>query len=160
MIKSMNDEKLFNQSFLPVAVLLEGEFQSIFENRIPSVIANDPSIGFKTKGINNQMIVVADGDIIRNQVQYSSNKAYPLGVDKYTGQEYGNLDFVLNCIDYLCDDTGMMSVRSRELKIRLLDKAKLQKDKFTWQLFNVLLPILLVFFGGAGLHFYRRRKYS
>ena len=160
MIKSMDDEKLFNQSFLPIAVLLDGEFSSIFENRIPSAIANDPSIGFKAKGIRNQMIVVSDGDIIRNQVQYSSGKAYPLGVDKYTGQEYGNMDFVLNCIDYLCDDTGMMSVRSRELKIRLLDKAKLQNDKFKWQLINVLLPILIVLLTGIVLLFLRKRKYS
>ena len=91
------DEKQFNNPFQNVAVLLEGEFESVFKNRIPPEIANDSAIGFKPNGKKSAMIVIADGDIIRNDVQYSTRKPYPLGFDKYTNRTYGNRNFILNC---------------------------------------------------------------
>ncbi|MBL4658123.1 MAG: gliding motility-associated ABC transporter substrate-binding protein GldG, partial [Flavobacteriales bacterium] len=120
-ITALPDESAFTRSFLPTAVLLSGTFSSVFKNRIPTSISEDKSIDFKDKSEQTEMIVISDGDIIRNQVA-SNGKSYPLGFDMYTGQQFGNKDFIMNCVDYLCDETNLISVRSRELKIRMLDK--------------------------------------
>jgi ABC-2 type transport system permease protein len=106
------------------------------------------------------MIIISDGDIIRNQVQYQTGRSYPLGFDKYTGQQFGNSNFVMNCIDYLCDESNLISVRSRELKIRLLDKTKIQKDKAKWQAANMVIPILIILCFGLVRGIIRKRKYT
>jgi ABC-2 type transport system permease protein len=160
LIKQPPDEELFKNPGTPLAVLLEGEFSSVFTNRIPANIANDSTIGFKTQGINNKMIVVADGDMIRNHIQHSSGEIYPLGYDKYTGQEFGNRDFILNCVDYICDDSDLITVRSRELKLRLLNKQKVQDERLKWQLVNTGLPIVLVGLMGLLIGFFRKNKYK
>jgi ABC-2 type transport system permease protein len=160
LIKQPPDEELFTNPGTPLAVLLEGAFSSVFTNRIPTNIANDSTIGFKTQGIDNKMIVVADGDMIRNHVQHSSGDIYPLGYDKYTGQEFGNRDFILNCVDYICDDSDLITVRSRELKLRLLNKQKVQDERLKWQLVNTGLPIVLVGLMGLLIGFLRKNKYK
>ena len=160
LIKQPPDEELFKNPGTPLAVLLEGEFSSVFTNRIPANIANDSTIGFKTQGIDNKMIVVADGDMIRNHIQHSSGEIYPLGYDKYTGQEFGNRDFILNCVDYICDDSDLITVRSRELKLRLLNKRKVQDERLKWQLVNTGLPIVLVGLMGLLIGFFRKNKYK
>ncbi len=146
----------FNSSNKTVAMLLEGEFTSNFKNRIPPQIANDSIIAFKDKSEMNAMIVVSDGDVIKNGIRKTTNGIVPLGMDKYTGQVYGNKNFVLNSIDYLCDDSGLMTVRSKELKLRLLDKTKVDKELLFWQIINTAGPIALVALFGF-LKFYRRR---
>jgi ABC-2 type transport system permease protein len=93
------------------------------------------------------MIVVADGDVIQNRTR--KGMVIPLGEDRYTGQIFGNRNFIMNCIDYLCDDSGLMEVRSKELRLRLLDRARLQEERLKWQLINTLLPILSIFIFGA-----------
>ncbi len=140
------DERLYNQSNLPVAVLLEGNFSSVFTNRIPPEIAEDPEIDFQTESKMNKMIVISDGDIIKNQVQFKEGNYYPLplGYDRYTGETFGNKDFILNAVNYLTDDSGLLSVRSREIKIRPLDKNKIKKEKSYWQLLNTVLPVLII----------------
>jgi ABC-2 type transport system permease protein len=160
MVNLKPDENQFRDSYRPVAVLLEGEFESLFKNRIPPQIANDSAIGFKEKGIKTKMIVISDGDIIRNEVQYSSGKTYPLGYDIYTQQTYGNKNFILNCVNYLCDDSGLISVRARELTLRLLDKKKVKNERLKWQIFNTGLPLLLLFLFGVIHNFIRKRKYT
>ena len=105
------------------------------------------------------MIVVSDGDIIRNEV-YNNGDILPLGKERLTGQEYGNVDFFLNAMNYLTDNIDMLSVRSRELKMRLLDKTILEKHKLKWQLINTALPILLVISFGFLQVYFRKRKYS
>jgi ABC-2 type transport system permease protein len=154
------DEEQFKNSFQPIAVLLEGEFESAFKNRITSKeILNDSAIAFKDHGVNTKMIVISDGDIIRNDIQ-TSGKPFPLGYYKYTNQTFGNKNLILNCINYLCDDSGLISVRSRELTLRLLDKKKIKLDRLKWQLINTVIPLLLVFIYGI-VHFLRRkRKYT
>jgi len=159
-INKLPDEDQFNKPFQSIAVLLEGEFQSVFQNRIPPAIKDSKDIGYKEKSKPNGMIIIADGDIIRNQVQQSSGKVYPLGYDRYTGQEFGNKDFILNAIDYLCDDSGLISVRSRELKLRLLDKTRISKERVNWQVLNTCVPILLVIVFGVVLGVLRKRKYA
>ncbi|MBL7887949.1 MAG: gliding motility-associated ABC transporter substrate-binding protein GldG [Bacteroidia bacterium] len=154
------DEKQFNNPYQNVAVLLEGEFQSVFKNRIPPEIANDSAIGFKADGVKTAMIVISDGDIIRNDVQYQTRKPYPLGFDKYTQRTYGNRNFILNCINYLCDDSGLISVRARELTLRLLDKKKVKNEGTKWKVINTAVPLLLVIVYGLIYYYIRKRKYS
>lgn len=154
------DEKQFNNPFQNVAVLLEGEFESVFKNRIPPEIANDSAIGFKPNGKKSAMIVIADGDIIRNDVQYSTRKPYPLGFDKYTNRTYGNRNFILNCVNYLCDDSGLLSVRARELTLRLLDKKKVKNEGTKWKVINTAVPLIVVLVFGLIYYYVRKRKYS
>ncbi len=155
------DEEQFKDSYMPVAVLLEGEFESVFRNRIKSKeILNDSAIAFKDHGVKTQMIVISDGDVIRNDVQYSNRKPYALGYDKYTNRTYGNKNFIMNCINYLCDDSGLISVRSRELTLRLLDKKKVNEEKTKWKIINTILPLLIVLAFGLVHNYRRKRKYS
>jgi ABC-2 type transport system permease protein len=164
MLRRDPDERMYNKSFLPVAVLLEGKFESVFKNRIPPEIYEDKSIGFKEVcAVNNKMIVISDGDIIRNQIQMENGNLspLPLGYDRYTRQQFGNKDFILNCIDYLCDESGLISVRSRELKLRMLDiKIKKSEVRIKAQLMNVIAPLLLIIIFGIFRQIYRKRKYS
>jgi ABC-2 type transport system permease protein len=106
------------------------------------------------------MIVIADGDVIRNDVQYSTRKPYPLGFDKYTNRTYGNRNFILNCVNYLCDDSGLLSVRARELTLRLLDKKKVKNEGTKWKVINTAVPLLLVLVFGLIYYYVRKRKYS
>jgi ABC-2 type transport system permease protein len=108
------------------------------------------------------MIVVADGDIIKNQLQPGTAGAtpLPLGYDKYTGQQFGNKDFVLNAMNYLCDDSGLLSVRSREVKLRLLDDNRVKAERTQWQIINSLVPILIVLVFAMIQGYLRKRKYT
>jgi gliding-associated putative ABC transporter substrate-binding component GldG len=160
--ESAPDEKKFNKPGLPVAVLLEGTFPSVFINRMVSNLTNDKNLKIRTESRKTKMIVVADGDIIRNEVSREGNREapYPLGIDKYTGEMYGNRDFLINCLNYLVDDNGLMELRSRELKLRLLDTGKVKAEKFKWQLINIAGPILIVILLGLLYNFLRRKKYT
>jgi ABC-2 type transport system permease protein len=156
------DERLYNSKALPVAVLLQGKFVSLYKNRIPPEISGSKAISFKDNSPQTSMIVVADGDIIKNQVRIVNGQQipYPLGFDRYTRQSFGNKDFILNAVNFLCDDSGLMSVRSRELKIRLLDKTKTDKYKFTLQIINTTSPLLFIIIIGITLNIIRRKKFS
>lgn len=153
-------QEQYNKHNLPLAVLLEGKFESVFKNRIPPAIANSSEIKFKAQSAATKMIVVSDGDVIKNAVSKSSGKVYPLGFDRYTNQMYGNTNFILNSMNYLTDNSGLISIRSRELTLRLLDKEVLKSDKFFWQLLNTLLPILLLLIYGVLQFYFRKRNYS
>ena len=159
-ITQQADEKQFNRPHQPVAYLLEGSFTSVFKNRLPKNITEDKSLGFLESSKPTSMIVISDGDVIRNEVQQSSGQAYPLGFDRFTGQEFGNKDFILNCIDFLCDDSDLIKVRSRELKLRLLDKTKIENDRLNWQLANTSIPIGIVLLFGLLMHVIRKRRYT
>lgn len=161
-MKEEPDERLFNKSNIPVAVLLEGTFTSCFKNRINDTIAKDKEIDYRETSVPNRMIVISDGDVIKNLVQTSNGSKYPmpLGYDRYTKETFGNKDFLLNCIDYMCDDAGLMEVRSREVKLRLLDKTKITKQRFMIQLINTGLPVLLVLIFAVINGFLRKRKYT
>jgi ABC-2 type transport system permease protein len=106
------------------------------------------------------MIVVGDGDIIKNQFQLSQGYALPLGYDQYTRQTFGNKDFLLNAMNYLCDESGLISVRSRELTLRMLDTTKVENQRLFWQIVNVLLPIILILIFSFIKLRIRARKYS
>jgi ABC-2 type transport system permease protein len=159
-LKKQPNERMFNKGPLPVAVLLEGEFASAFLFRIPPELADNPSLGYKSKSKKTKMIVIADGDIVKNQFHYSQGYALPLGFDQYTKQTFGNKDLALNAVNFLCDDSGLISVRSRELKLRMLDTAKVEKQRLFWQILNILLPILLIACLGFAKYRLRKRTYA
>jgi len=155
-------EKDFNKAYLPVAVLLEGVFPSAFRNRMTDKLTDDKNFRIKTESKKNKMIVIADADIIRNEVRRVGLKEtpFPLGQDKYTGQVFGNKDFLVNCLNYLVDDNGIMELRSRELKLRLLNSAKIKTGKLKWQLVNTAGPILIVVLAGLIYSYLRRINYT
>jgi ABC-2 type transport system permease protein len=156
------DQKDYNKSNLPVAVLLEGIFPSAFRNRVVNNLTDDKNFKIKTESKKTKLIVIADADIIRNEVRRIGfeETPLPLGQDKYTGQMFGNRDFLINCLNYLVDDHGIMELRSRELKLRLLNKMKVQSEKTEWQLINVIGPILLVILAGFIYNYFRKRNYT
>jgi len=156
--KNPPPEEVFTDSFIPVAVLLEGYFNSLYANRVISFRDRE----LKKKSVSTRMIVVADGDIIRNEVSIIGNRITPqgLGVDRYSGQTFGNKDFIINCLNYLVDDKGLISLRSRELKLRLLNRDRINDNRFFWQLINTLGPLLLVFIAGIILMILRKKKYA
>lgn len=164
MLQGKPNPAYFNQPELPVAVLLEGPFESAFTNRMsPQMISafdTVQSLKFIAKAEKpGKMIVVADGDIIRNDINRDST-AYPLGFYKYTNRQFANSDFILNCIEYLVDDNGILQTRNKEVKLRLLNTVKAQEEKLKWQLLNIALPIGLVIIFGVAFGYYRRRKYA
>jgi ABC-2 type transport system permease protein len=160
MAKEQPDPQMLNQSYLPVAVLLEGKFESVFKNRIPHEIANDQKIGFMEKGRQTQMIVISDGDIIRNQLHRTKGYPLPLGFDQDTRQSFGNKEFILNAMNYMIDDTKLVSIRSRELKIRLLDRKRVEDEKLRWQVLNVVMPVVLIILFGIVKNYLRKRKFA
>jgi len=156
------DENDFNKSNLPVAVLLEGVFPSAFRNRMTSNMMEDKNFKIRNESVETKMIVVADGDVIRNEVSRTGNSAspYPLGQDRYTGEIYGNRDFIINCMNYLVDDNGLMELRSREMKLRLLDKQRIRDEKILWQLINIAGPVLIVILAGLIYGAIRKHVYT
>jgi ABC-2 type transport system permease protein len=159
-LKQKPNERAFSKGPYQVAVLLEGKFTSAYLYRIPPELAENPDLGFKSSGKNTKMIVIADGDLARNQFHMQQGYPLPLGYDQYTRQTFGNKDLLLNAMNYLCDETGLISVRSRELKLRMLDSAKVEKERLFWQLFNTTGPVLLVILLGIVLYRLRRLAFA
>jgi ABC-2 type transport system permease protein len=153
------DETLYREGPKPLAVLLEGEFTSVFANRRNPIDSMPMGFVRKDKSINTSMIVVADGDLVKNQFD-NRGEPLPLGYDRYLDQTFGNADFILNAINYLNDDRGIMDSRSRDVRLRLLDKNRVTNSKAIIQMVNVTLPILLLLIFGIVRYFLRLRKYS
>ncbi|MBP7496151.1 MAG: gliding motility-associated ABC transporter substrate-binding protein GldG [Bacteroidales bacterium] len=156
------DEKMYNKKYLPVAVVLEGKFTSLYKNRMPPEIFNNKEIAFKEQSEPTRMIVMSDGDLIKNQTRIVNNQIipFPLGYDKYTRQTFGNKDLILNAAGYLYDKTGLIAVRSKELQLRLLDRTKAGEYSTLIKIINTSVPVFLIIFAGIFFNFYRRRKYN
>lgn len=150
--------RTFNMPKKMVAVLVEGKFKSMFANRIAPRLANNDSIGFKEESKETAQIFVADGDIIRNQLH--KGNPLPLGFDKFTREQFGNKDFILNAINYLIDENGLISIRSREIKIRLLDRNRMEGQMLLIKTLNVLIPIFLMIIMGLMLQWRRKKKFT
>ncbi|MDD4968744.1 MAG: gliding motility-associated ABC transporter substrate-binding protein GldG [Paludibacter sp.] len=154
-----NDKAYFNVGYVPVAVAMEGNFESDFANRmIPAGLTN--TLPVRKQSFKTRQIVVADGDIIRNETSLKDSTSVPLGFDRYMNQQFGNKDFILNAVLYLADDDGWMQLRSRTMKLRLLNKKITNEDRITWQLVNVIIPIGLLLIFGIGYQVIRKRKYT
>ncbi|KAF2515048.1 gliding motility-associated ABC transporter substrate-binding protein GldG [Flavobacterium zhairuonense] len=144
-----------NKGNLPMAVLLEGSFHSAFQNRVLPFKESS----FLAQGKPNKMIVVADGDLARNQLD-KNMMPVELGYDQRTGNLYDNKDFIMNCINYLLDDTGLINIRSKDVELPLLDKEKVYENYTTTQFITIGLPILILLVFGLAFTFIRKRKYS
>jgi len=154
------DPRMYKSGPQPVAVLLEGEFTSAYLFRLPPEIELNKDLGIRQKSQPTRMVVIADGDIAKNQYHITRKYPLPMGYDQYTGQTFGNKELLINIMNYLCDDSGLISIRSRELKLRLLDKTKLSAQKHIWQTVNVILPILLIVGFGLIKFEIRRKRYG
>jgi gliding-associated putative ABC transporter substrate-binding component GldG len=161
-VQNEEDIKTFTSSYVPVAVLLEGKFNSLYNNRISNSqkeslsAANQPFIS--QNAYENKMIVIADGDIALNFVTQEGPLA--MGTNPYTKYKYANSEFIMNCIEYLVDNSGILETRSKDVTLRLLDKKKLEEGKTKWQIINILGPLLLVFLFGILYQVLRKRKYQ
>lgn len=153
--------ELFSEPFIPVGVLLEGEFTSVFENRMVENLGFAPSelIG---KSAPTKIMVVADAGMAANKVNYAAQppQIQELGYDRVSKQTFGNKEFLLNTVYYLSDEKGVMQLRNRTMKLRLLDPVKLREEKSFWQWLNVLLPLVLVAVFGLGYNLVRKRRFS
>lgn len=148
------DESLYKANSQNLAVLLEGSFSSVYENRVlPFKLSS-----FSAKGKTSQMIVISDGDLIKNSV--IKNTPQELGFDNVSGQLFANKEFLLNAVNYLLDDTGLINIRSKEIEIAYLDGSKIKNEKSKWQLINIVLPLVILVIFGLILNFMRRRKYA
>jgi gliding-associated putative ABC transporter substrate-binding component GldG len=144
-----------NKGNLPLSVLLEGSFHSVFENRVLPFKENS----FLSKGKPTKMIVIADGDLAKNQLD-KNMMPVELGYDQRSGNLYDNKDFVMNCINYLLDDTGLINIRSKDLNLPLLDKEKVYENYSLTQFITIGLPILILLIFGLAFTYIRKRKYS
>ncbi|KAB5491543.1 gliding motility-associated ABC transporter substrate-binding protein GldG [Flagellimonas hadalis] len=148
------NKELYNNGNLPLAVLVEGNFSSMYKNRVkPLDLRNSLD-----DGPANQMLVISDGDLIKNQLR--NGRPLELGYDKWTNSFYGNKEFLVNSTNYLLDDTGLINIRNRKVSIPLLDVEKIAAQKTKWQLINIGFPVVLTLIFGVFFSFYRKRKFS
>ena len=137
-----------------LAVLVEGDFSSAFSNRVKPVSLKNPI----EKGKANKMLVISDGDIIKNQVR--NGRPLELGYDKWTNNYYGNKEFLINAVNYLLDENGLINIRNKQVAVPFLDTQKIAAQKTKWQLVNIGLPLVLIPVFGLGFTYFRRRKYG
>lgn len=136
-----------------LAVLLEGKFSSVYKNRLkPFKIKADKQMSTTTK-----MLVIADGDVIKNQLQ--RGVPLELGFERFTGNTYGNKEFLLNAVNYMLDDTGLIDIRTKEISIPFLDASKVEKEGLQWKIISLILPLAILGIFAIGLYFNRKRKY-
>jgi ABC-2 type transport system permease protein len=152
------DPKAFQNPPRAVTVLLEGKFKSDFLNRpVPAGLTE--KIESLSESKPTKMIVISDGDVFKNQVG-NDGSPYPLGYDHYTQQSYGNKNLLLNIADYMTDDSGLIGLRTKEISLRLLDRAQVRSDKLYWQVINNVVPLAFVLIFAIFQHYIRRRKYA
>ncbi|SFT12509.1 gliding motility-associated ABC transporter substrate-binding protein GldG [Sphingobacterium wenxiniae] len=159
MIEEAPDPAKFKTNPQPVALLLSGKFPYIFENR-PAPEGIQQAIDLTSTSRETKMLVFADGDWLINQVNHKDQSPYPLGWDRYTEQQFANKTLLQNIVDYLLNDEEVINLRNREVKLRLLDQAKVKAEKTTWQLINVALPLIVLLLFGIEQQFWRKRKYQ
>jgi gliding-associated putative ABC transporter substrate-binding component GldG len=147
-----------------IAVLLEGEFPSHYKGRVPAeMLASLQKMGqpyLEKAKPNGKMIVISDGDIAKNAIDRRSGKPLPLGMNKYDGYTYGNKDFLMNCLEYLIDNKGIIAARNKEIKLRPLDQERAFAEETTWQVINIVLPLLVLGIFGFVYVFARKNRFG
>lgn len=157
------DRTKFDKGPQPLAVLMEGEFPSMFENRVSQEMLdnlNRLDIAFRDRSPQNRMIVVADGDIARNGIDVQKRQVIPLGYNRFVRYTFDNKDFLLNAVEYLLDDTGVVEARGKNVDLRLLDTVKAKAEKGKWRLVNLALPLAVLALFGTGYQWLRRRRFT
>ena len=147
-------EEEYSTGFQITGLLTEGVFNSMYTNRVKPFNVDN----FRKKSLYNKMVVISDGDIGRNQLQ--KGKPFDLARDKWTDEQFGNKEFLLNTVDYLLDDNGLIELRNKNIQINLLDKKRAYQEKTYWQFINIALPLLILITFGFTFHYLRKRKYS
>ncbi|ALW85882.1 gliding motility-associated ABC transporter substrate-binding protein GldG [Hymenobacter sedentarius] len=151
--------KLYQKGFQPVAYLLEGQFPSLFANRArPGTLQFQPEKS--PNGKPSKVLVISDGDFIRSEIDPKTGNPYRLGFDRLANTEFANRELVLNATDYLLDETGLISVRGKQITLRPLDKVKLAEQRRRWQLLNLGAPLALLGLFGAVRAWRRKRRYA
>ena len=138
----------------PLAVLIEGKFKSAFYNRVKPLKLN----GVLENGVDNKMLVIADGDIIKNQLR--NGRPLELGYDKWTNNHYGNKEFLINSLNYLLDDSGLINIRNKTVSIPMLDVKRIEEQKTKWQLINIGIPVVFILILGLIFGYIRSKKYG
>ena len=154
LITKKQNPQSFNKGNQTLAVLLDGEFNSVYSNRVKPFNLSE----VKNKSLPTKIIVIADGDVIKNDV--IRNIPQELGFDRWTGQTYGNKEFLLNAVNYLLDDNGLINIRSKEIAVAFLNQQKIAAEKTKWQLINILLPLILLAGFGFVFNHIRKKKYA
>jgi len=163
-LKYKDDTKIFNQPNIPVAMLMEGRFHSLFENRLPATLADSLANAYHQPFVAesttpSRVIVCADGDIFMNDL--TQQGPLPLGYSRDDdGYTFANQDFIDNCVEYLVNPSGILETRAKDYTLRLLDPSKVDKDRPMWQFINIGLPLILVILGGFLYSLLRKRKYA
>ena len=145
----------YTTKFIPVGILLEGKFTSLYKNRFPP--AGLEASKKIEESSNTKLVIISDGDIARNDVNPRNNQPQPLGFDPMTKTTFANRDFLMNTLAYLTDDNGLIQARNKEVKIRPLDKVRIKEDRLKWQVLNLAAPLILLMAYGV-LRFYLRRQ--
>jgi ABC-2 type transport system permease protein len=163
-LRDKPDPSSFNKGPLVLAVLLEGEFESAFINRIPSdfkVALDQLNMEFRERSVPTAQIVISNVDFVKNLVDPQTGETINIGFNKWERRFFkGNQDFILNAIEYLLDESGVLVARSKEVKLRLLDAVKTQEEKKFWQSLNIIAPLIFLFAVGLVYHFRRKRKFG
>ncbi|GAB4516006.1 MAG: gliding motility-associated ABC transporter substrate-binding protein GldG [Allomuricauda sp.] len=154
MINQQPDRETYTNGNLPLAVLIEGSFTSMYKNRVKPIKLQNTL----EEGPENKMIVISDGDVIKNQLR--NGRPLELGYDKWTSSFYGNKEFLVNSTNYLLDNTGLINIRNKKVAIPLLDVKKIAAQKTKWQLANIGLPVVLTLLFGVFFGYYRKRKFT
>ena len=157
------DPDKFNKPDIPVAVLLEGEFPSFFENKVTEGMRNmltQIDQEFKAVSVPTKMLVVSDGDVGRPFFNPITGQFLKLGYNPYERYSFANKDFLLNAIEYLKDEKGIIEARNKEVKLRLMDTAKAENEKLLWQLVNIVAPIIFLIIFGLVYNAMRKRKFA
>ena len=153
-LNSPPDKEQFTNGNKPLAVLVEGTFSSAYKNRVKPIELE----GTKENGPENKMIFIADGDLIANQLR--NNRPLELGYDKWTNNFYGNKEFLLNSVNYLLDDTGLINIRNKSVAIPMLDAEKIASQKTRWQFISIGVPLVFVLLLSMLFSWWRKRQYG
>ncbi|MBI1779803.1 MAG: gliding motility-associated ABC transporter substrate-binding protein GldG, partial [Sphingobacteriales bacterium] len=165
-LKTIEEPKLYNKKFLPVAYLLEGKFNSTFAHRTSQETINQFEQWYKTPFKTQcdeptKMIVISDGDIFLNKYSQSQQQEPPpMGLSNTQQQLYANRTFLLNALEYLVNPSGIIETRNKDITLRLLNKTKVEEEKTKWQIINIAVPVLLVIAAGFIFQQIRKKKYS
>ncbi len=163
-VKQEPNPELFNKPHLPVAIAMEGKFVSVFKNRLPQetlkLIDEFEEVTFKEKSEATKMIVVGDGDIIKNEYDARNRQPLPLGYYKFTKKTFDNQQFIINCVEWLLDDSNIMTARSKDIKLRMLDVDRVKSEKLYWQLINVIVPLIFLILFGIIFNFVRKKRFA
>lgn len=153
-VNNQQDPASFNKGSQNLAVLLEGKFTSVYNNRVKPFDLK----GVKNESVPTKMIVISDGDVIKNEIDRNGPKE--LGYDSKLNQFFGNKEFLVNAANYLLDDNGLINIRSKEIAVAFLNSEKITEEKTKWQLLNILLPLVLLGIFGFSFNYFRKKKYA